>query len=76
MTNQLNFFQTKTTAENLREYSKGPAETAQIANVLLNDARMGQYVIASEAWPCIWDELIQKGKGLKTVYDRPGFVET
>lgn len=28
-----------------------------------------------QAWDCIWDELIVKGRGLKTVYDRPGFVE-
>lgn len=29
-----------------------------------------------QAWDCIWAELIQNGKGLKTVYDRPGFVES
>ncbi|KAL7527898.1 hypothetical protein ACHAXR_005050 [Thalassiosira sp. AJA248-18] len=63
-------------AEKLRDYSEGRAETAAIANVLHNDARTGQYVIAEEAWDCIWEELIQNGKGLKTVYDRPGFVES
>ena len=62
-------------AEKLRDYTEGPAETAKVANVLLNDSRMGQYVIAEEAWDCIWEELIQNGKGLKTVYDRPGFNE-
>lgn len=35
-------------AEYLRDYSKGPAETAAIANVLLKDDRMGKYVIAEE----------------------------
>lgn len=35
-------------AEKLRDYSAGPAETAAIANVLHNDQRMGQYVIAEE----------------------------
>jgi len=59
-------------AEKLRDYTEGPAETAAIANVLHNDERTGQYVIAPEAWDCIWEELIQNGKGLKTVYDRPG----
>ncbi|KAL7546017.1 hypothetical protein ACHAWF_009364 [Thalassiosira exigua] len=63
-------------AEKLRDYAEGPAETTKIANVLLNDARTGQYVIAPEAWDCIWSELIQNGKGLKTVYDRPGFQES
>lgn len=24
----------------------------------------------------VWSELIENGKGLKTVYDRPGFVES
>lgn len=62
-------------AERLRDYTDGPPETARIANVLLNDQRMGQYVIAQEAWDCIWDELIRKHKGLKTVVQRPGFVE-
>lgn len=62
-------------AEKLRDYTEGPLETAKIANTLHNDARMGQYVIAQEAWDCIWEELIQKGKGLKTVYQRPGFIE-
>ena len=59
-------------AEKLRDYTEGPPETTKIANVLMNDARTGQYVIAQEAWDCIWEELIQNGKGLKTVYDRPG----
>ena len=62
-------------AEKLRDYDDGPAETTAIANVLLNDDRTGQYVIAQEAWDCIWEELIVNGKGLKTVFDRPGFVE-
>jgi hypothetical protein len=58
-------------AEKLRDYTEGPAETTKIANVLLNDPRTGQYVIAPEAWDCIWEELIQNGKGLTTVNDRP-----
>ena len=62
-------------AEKLRDYTQGPAETARIANVLLNDARTGKYVIAQEAWDCIWEELILNGKGARTVFDRPGFVE-
>jgi len=62
-------------AEKLRDYDEGPAETARIANVLLKDSRMGKYVIDPKAWDCIWTELIVKHKGLKTVHQRPGFVE-
>lgn len=62
-------------AEKLRDYTDGPAETALIASVLNNDNRTGQYVIAQNAWDCIWEELIENGKGLKTVADRPGFNE-
>mmetsp|Transcript_6524 Transcript_6524/g.10697 ORF Transcript_6524/g.10697 Transcript_6524/m.10697 type:complete len:393 (-) Transcript_6524:127-1305(-) len=62
-------------AEKLRDFDEGPEETAFIANILKNDDRIGQYVIAPEAWNCIWKELIQRGKGLRTVYQRPGFVE-
>ena len=61
-------------AENLRSMS-GSSETTKIANTLLADSRMGQYVIAEEAWDCVWEEIIARGKGLKTLYDRPGFVE-
>jgi len=63
-------------AEKLRNYTEGPAETAKIASVLRNDDRTGEYVIAQEAWDCIWAELIERGKGIKTVDDRPGFVES
>eukprot|EP00574_Skeletonema_japonicum_P009973 CAMPEP_0201719490 /NCGR_PEP_ID=MMETSP0593-20130828/4665_1 /ASSEMBLY_ACC=CAM_ASM_000672 /TAXON_ID=267983 /ORGANISM="Skeletonema japonicum, Strain CCMP2506" /LENGTH=504 /DNA_ID=CAMNT_0048209933 /DNA_START=111 /DNA_END=1625 /DNA_ORIENTATION=+ len=63
-------------AENLRDYSRGPAETALIGNVLNRDSRIGEHVIEQETWDCIWSELIENGKGLKTVYDRPGFVES
>jgi hypothetical protein len=38
-----------------------------------DNAGMGQYVIDQEAWDCIWTELIVNKKGLKTVYDRPGY---
>ena len=62
-------------AEKLRDYTAGPAETEKIANVLLKDSRTGQYVIAQEAWNCVWEELIVNGQGLKTVFDRPGFDE-
>lgn len=62
-------------AEKLRDYKEGPQETAAIANVLMNNQKMSQYVIASETWDCIWDELIAKGKGLKTVVSRPSYGE-
>jgi hypothetical protein len=60
-------------AEKLRDYNEGPAETAAIATALMKDAGMGQYVIDQEAWNCIWTELIVNKRGLKTVYDRPGY---
>ncbi|KAL7551306.1 hypothetical protein ACHAWF_014488 [Thalassiosira exigua] len=47
-----------------RDYTEGPPDTTKIANSLLNDNRIGQF------------ELIHNGKGLKTVFDRPGFVES
>ena len=64
-------------AEKLRlPGNTGRDETEAIANVLHNDARTGKYVISPQAYTCIWTELIQNGKGLKTVHDRPGFVES
>mmetsp|Transcript_23403 Transcript_23403/g.50544 ORF Transcript_23403/g.50544 Transcript_23403/m.50544 type:complete len:330 (+) Transcript_23403:489-1478(+) len=60
-------------ADKLREYDDGPAETAAIAEALMNDARMGKYVIAQEAWDCIWEELIQHKKGPITIAVRPGY---
>mmetsp|Transcript_23402 Transcript_23402/g.50540 ORF Transcript_23402/g.50540 Transcript_23402/m.50540 type:complete len:330 (+) Transcript_23402:489-1478(+) len=62
-------------ADKLREYDDGPAETAAIAEALMNDARMGKYVIAQEAWDCIWEELIQHKKGPKTIALRPGYED-
>ncbi|EJK48025.1 hypothetical protein THAOC_33214 [Thalassiosira oceanica] len=44
-------------AEKLREHDVGATETAAIANVLHNDNRMGQYVIDSSTWDCVWDEV-------------------
>eukprot|EP00584_Thalassiosira_punctigera_P017367 CAMPEP_0172548244 /NCGR_PEP_ID=MMETSP1067-20121228/17578_1 /TAXON_ID=265564 ORGANISM="Thalassiosira punctigera, Strain Tpunct2005C2" /NCGR_SAMPLE_ID=MMETSP1067 /ASSEMBLY_ACC=CAM_ASM_000444 /LENGTH=588 /DNA_ID=CAMNT_0013335439 /DNA_START=104 /DNA_END=1870 /DNA_ORIENTATION=+ len=60
-------------ADKLKDYAEGPAETARIAETLMNDARTGQYVIAQEAWDCIWKELIQKKKGPSVMTDRPGY---
>ena len=58
-------------AEKLLDQTEGPGETAKIANVLMNSSKMSPYVINQEAWNCIWSELIIKGKGAKTVLDRP-----
>ena len=62
-------------AEKLIDPTVGPAETTKIANILKNDSRTGQYVIASGTWNCIWEEMIQNHKGLKTMYDRPGSAQ-
>jgi len=39
-------------AENLRDYSRGKAETALIGNVLKRNSKMGDYVIEDETWDC------------------------
>ena len=62
-------------AERLMTTNRGPSETIKIANVLTNNQKMSQHVIGSDAWNCIWRELIVKGKGLKTVANRPGAGE-
>lgn len=59
-------------AERLTTTDKGPSETIKIAKVLTNNQKMSQHVIGSDAWKCIWRELIVNGKGLKTVSNRPG----
>ncbi|KAL3793420.1 hypothetical protein HJC23_001868 [Cyclotella cryptica] len=58
-------------AEKLRDYTNGPSETELIANLMRANPKMSPYVIDREAWNCVWRELIVKGKGLKTVLDRP-----
>jgi hypothetical protein len=63
-------------AEKLRDFTDGPAETTRIANVLMKDTRISQYMISQEAWGCIWTELIQNGKGIRTVTSREGWVES
>lgn len=62
-------------AEKLADYDEGPAETRKIAQVLMNNEKMAQWVISEDAWHCVWEELIVNRKGLKTFLDRPGFVE-
>jgi len=62
-------------AEKLRDFTDGPAETTRIANVLMKDPRISQYMISQEAWNCIWTELIQNGKGIRTVTSREGWNE-
>eukprot|EP00984_Skeletonema_dohrnii_P011941 scaffold4795_cov95-Skeletonema_dohrnii-CCMP3373.AAC.2 len=63
-------------AEKLRDFTDGPAETTRIANVLMKDTRISQYMISQEAWGCIWTELIQNGKGIRSVTSREGWVES
>ncbi|KAL7546988.1 hypothetical protein ACHAWF_011430, partial [Thalassiosira exigua] len=61
--------------DHLMNYAAGPAETSAIATALSNDDRTGHYVIAEQAWPCIWTELIQNKKGPRVSYDRPVTVD-
>ena len=63
-------------AEKLRDYTDGPAETNRIATVLMRDSRISRYMISEEAWGCIWTELILNEKGIRTVTSREGWVES
>lgn len=61
-------------ADRLRDYQAGAAETTKIATALMSNNKTGTYVIAEEAWDCIWEELIENKKGPKTIDDRPGYA--
>lgn len=50
-------------AEKLRDHKEGAQETASIANILLNNDKMGRHVIDHGEWDCIWEEVIKNGKG-------------
>lgn len=62
-------------ADKLRDYADGPAETTKIANALMMNTKTGQFLIAQEAWDCIWKELIEHKKGPRIMADRPGYAE-
>jgi hypothetical protein len=49
-------------ADRLRSYDRGPAETAVIGNNLLS-TKMATYVIDQSTWPCLWDKIIDKHEG-------------
>lgn len=59
--------------DKLWDYLDGPDETGRIATALMNSQKTGQFVIDSQAWDCIWNELIQERKGPKIMTDRPGY---
>jgi len=59
-------------ADKLGNYTTGKAETSAIASAL-TIGQTGQYVIAPEAWDCIWEELILNKKGPHIASDRPGY---
>lgn len=64
-------------AEKLRDLNEGPAETVAIGRVLQGTSagHTALNLIGEEAWQCIWEELIPKGKGNRMVKDRGGYVE-
>ena len=62
-------------AERLVETTTGPEEGVKIARSLRNNTGVEDYLIAEEAWNCIWTELIVNKKGLKTFIDREGITE-
>lgn len=62
-------------AERLVKAETGPDENRKIAQTLEGEEGIGDYLIAEEAWQCIWTELIIKKKGLKTFIDREGIEE-
>ena len=57
-------------ADKLRDYTDGPAETEIIGNILMTNEKMSKWVINSETWPCIWDKVIDKNEGPMTFDDR------
>ena len=54
----------------------GAQEMVNIANTLAGHAGINEYVIAAEAWECIWTELIPNQKGNRMVKDRQGYQES
>ncbi len=62
-------------AERLVELGTGPAEGRKIARVLKDKEGVKDYLIAEDAWECIWKELIVNKKGYKTFIDRAGIEE-
>lgn len=57
-------------ADYLRDYTLGPAETEIIGNILMTNEKMAKWVINKEAWGCIWDKVIDKNEGPMTFDDR------
>lgn len=50
-------------ADKLRDYTSGPAETQIIGNVLNLNQKTGRYVINKDTWTCLWDKLIVQNQG-------------
>jgi hypothetical protein len=57
-------------ADKLRDFTDGPAETEIIGNILMTNEKMSKWVINQEAWDCIWDKVIDKNEGPMTFDDR------
>jgi hypothetical protein len=57
-------------ADKLRDYTDGPAETEIIGNILMTNEKISKWVINQEAWNCIWDKVIDKNEGPMTFDDR------
>eukprot|EP00957_Ditylum_brightwellii_P200876 15312202-Ditylum_brightwellii.AAC.1 len=62
-------------AERLQDPSTGPIENRKFARALEGKRGISDYLIAEEAWDCIWEELIVHKKGSKTFLDRKGLNE-
>lgn len=59
--------------DRLVDPSRGAEESAKIAKAL--DGKRGMDVIAEEARACVWEELILRNKGVRTMRDRTGLSE-
>ena len=57
-------------ADRLRDFTEGPAETEIIGNILMSNEKTAKWVIDKETWPCIWNEVIYENKGPMTFDDR------
>ena len=54
-------------ADKLRESSD---ETEIIGNILMKNKKIARHIINKEAWPCIWDKLMNEDVGPVTFKDR------
>lgn len=58
----------------LVEPGHGPIENRKMGQLMNESYGFEDWTVDEDAWECIWDELINGGKGLKTFRDRIGLA--